>query len=165
MDRYNKFLVRGKPIDGSKDYVYGTLNIIEVCPSPIKVGQEDTDCNLYKITYRAPNTVADWNLPYPQKSTFVKPGTVGRYTGKDDSLGNKIFEGDIVSYIHQEYYQDVDKIGLIMYDNIRLQWMITDSNEYKNELCGGIKIIKIIGNKDDNKELLKEFNWNWSDFV
>ena len=98
MNKYDRFLTRGKPIDGSKDYVYGTLNIIEVCTSPIKVGQEDTDCNLYKITYRVPNTVADWNLPYPQKSTFVKPETVGRYTGQDDALGNKIFEGDIVSF-------------------------------------------------------------------
>lgn len=45
MNKYDRFLTRGKPIDGSKDYVYGTLSIIEVCPSPIKVGQKDTDCN------------------------------------------------------------------------------------------------------------------------
>ena len=140
MNKYDRFLTRGKPIDGSKDYVYGTLSIIEVCPSPIKVGQEDTDCNLYKITCRAPNTVADWNLPYPQKSTFVKPETVGRYTGQNDVLRNKIFEGDIVS------------------------WVIADAYKIYYNLCSASDM-GVIGNKDDNKILLKDFEWNWSECV
>ena len=161
MDRYNKFLVRGKPIDGSKDYVYGTLNIIEVCPSPIKVGQEDTDCNLYKITYRAPNTVADWNLPYPQKSTFVKPEPVGRYTGKDDALGNKIFEGDIVSF------DDINNdrvFGIVIFNMDTLSWVIADAYKIYYDLCG-VNDIGVIGNKDDDKILLKDFKWNWSEYV
>ena len=161
MDRYNKFLVRGKPIDGSKDYVYGTLNIIEVCPSPIKVGQEDTDCNLYKITYRIPNTVADWNLPYPQKSTFVKPETVGRYTGQDDVLRNKIFEGDIVSF------DDINNdrvFGIIIFNMDTLSWVIADAYKIYYDLCRASDM-SIIGNKDDNKILLKNFEWNWSEYV
>ena len=161
MDRYNRFLVRGKPIDGSKDYVYGTLNIIEVCPSPIKVGQEDTDCNLYKITYRAPNTVADWNLPYPQKSTFVKPETVGRYTGQDDVLRNKIFEGDIVSF------DDINNdrvFGIVIFNMDTLSWVIADAYKIYYDLCSASDM-GVIGNKDDNKILLKNFEWNWSEYV
>ena len=161
MDRYNKFLVRGKPIDGSKDYVYGTLNIIEVCPSPIKVGQEDTDCNLYKITYRAPNTVADWNLPYPQKSTFVKPETVGRYTGQDDILWNKIFEGDIVSF------DDINNdrvFGIVIFNMDTLSWVIADAYKIYYDLYSASDM-GVIGNKDDNKILLKNFEWDWSEYV
>lgn len=161
MNKYNRFLARGKPIDGSKDYVYGTLNIIEVCPSPIKIGQDDTDCNLYKITYTAPNTVADWNLPYPQKSTFVKPETVGRYTGKDDALGNKIFEGDIVSFDYQGYRV----FGIVIFNVNTLTWVIADANRsHYNLYCA--EDIGVIGNKDDDSErLLKDFIWNWSEYV
>lgn len=161
MDRYNKFLVRGKPIDGSKDYVYGTLNIIEVCPSPIKVGQEDIDCNLYKITYRAPNTVADWNLPYPQKSIFVKPETVERYTGKNDAMENKIFEGDIVSF------DDINNdrvFGIVIFNTDTLSWVIADAYKIYYDLYSASDM-GIIGNKDDNKILLKNFEWDWSEYV
>ena len=162
MNKYDRFLTRGKPLDGSKDYVYGTLSIIEVCPSPIKVGQEDTDCNLYKITYRAPNTVAaDWNLPYPQKSTFVKSETVGRYTGQNDVLRNKIFEGDIVSF------DDINNdrvFGIVIFNMDTLSWVIADAYKIYYNLCSASDM-GVIGNKDDNKILLKDFEWNWSECV
>ena len=161
MNKYDRFLTRGKPIDGSKDYVYGTLSIIEVCPSPIKVGQKDTDCNLYKSTYRAPNTVADWNLPYPQKSTFVKPETVGRYTGQNDVLRNKIFEGDIVSF------DDINNdrvFGIVIFNMDTLSWVIADAYKIYYNLCSASDM-GVIGNKDDNKILLKNFEWNWSEYV
>ena len=161
MNKYDRFLVRGKPIDGGKDYVYGTLNIIEVCPSPIKCGQDDTDCNLYKITYTAPNTVADWNLPYPQKSTFVKPETVGRYTGKDDAFGIKIFEGDIVSF------DDINNdrvFGIVIFNMDTLSWVIADAYRIYYNLCSASDM-GVIGNTDDNKILLKNFDWDWSECV
>ena len=161
MNKYDRFLTRGKPIDGSKDYVYGTLNIIEVYPSPIKIGTKDIDCNLYKITYRAPNTVADWNLPYPQKSTFVKPETVGRYTGQNDVLRNKIFEGDIVSF------DDINNdrvFGIVIFNMDTLSWVIADAYKIYYDLCSASDM-SVIGNKDDNKILLKDFEWNWSECV
>ena len=162
MNKYDRFLTRGKPLDGSKDYVYGTLNIIEVCPSPIKIGTEETnDCDWYKITYRAPNTVADWNLPYPQKSTFVKPETVGRYTGQNDVLRNKIFEGDIVSF------DDINNdrvFGIVIFNMDILSWVIADAYKIYYDLCSASDM-GVIGNKDDNKILLKDFEWNWSECV
>ena len=161
MNKYNKFLVRGKPEDESEDYIYGTLDIIEVCPSPIKVGKENEDCNWYRITHKAPNTLADWNLPYPQEGIFVKPETLGRYTCKDDALGNKIFEGDIVSF------DDINKdrvFGIVIFNMDTLSWVIADAYKIYYDLCGA-NDIGVIGNKDDDKLLLKDFKWNWSEYV
>lgn len=77
-----------------KGWVEGSLNSIRVAMSPF-----DPPANKYhyQIITEAPNSFADWSLPYPQKSyTVVDEASIGIWIFKYDIEGTKIFEKDII---------------------------------------------------------------------
>ncbi len=80
---------------------------------------------------------------------YVKPDTVGQFTGQYDKNGKMIFEGDIVS------------IGDLMYHVIfkYSQWKfhIMTNNAYCDPyFYSHADICEVIGNIHDNKDLLKD---------
>ena len=155
MGFYDRFLVRGKPIDpkiSGSNWVYGVLDIIEVMPNPIGAGVDLESQNLYKITRRQPNSCADWNLPYPQEHIFVKYGTIGRYTLTDDIEGAKVFEGDIIEYEELDY----NYTALVFYSKRYGSWMYVTEYGFSQELYR-IHNFRIVGNFYDNPEMLNKY--------
>lgn len=79
----------------------------------------------------------------------VDPATVGRYIGRTDTYGNKMFEGDIIKYD--------DWCGVVVFDNDDAQFVVrfTDGDvENFCNLCSGD--CEVIGNIYDNPELFYE---------
>lgn len=101
----------------------------------------------------------------------IIPKTLGQYTGIDDINGDKIFEGDIVSFgTEAEMYEMFREVlGLVVYEStrFRIRWFwwnymhdkfilkeTHDLNKYIEK--DGSKCLKIFGNMTDNPELLGE---------
>ena len=87
-------------------------------------------------------------------SGFVKPETVGQFTGLTDKNGQKIFENDIV--INDYYFKkDKTKNSIIKYG----EWNCDCCNGVFGWTCDGYgdfrdEDVAIIGNIHDNPELL-----------
>ena len=86
---------------------------------------------------------------------YVKPETVGQFTGLIDKNGNKIFEGDIIEFknIDRQYVK-----GIVYYlgSCFLIESIVADEDDYN---LGGVfstaeGLIKVIGNIHDNPELL-----------
>lgn len=77
---------------------------------------------------------------------YVKPETVGQYTGLTDKNGKKIFEGDIVKYINSSPCK---------IDYIDSQFVMMWKNFYRNFERVYDDEIEVIGNIYDSPELLE----------
>lgn len=79
----------------------------------------------------------------------VDPTTVGRYIGRTDAYGNKMFEGDIIKYD--------DWCGVVVFDSDDAQFVARfiggDVESFDNLYIGDCEVI---GNIYDNPELFYE---------
>ena len=100
--------------------------------------------------------------------------TVGQYTGLTDKNGKKIFAGDILKYTRKNWHEPLssknrtDLIGFleIYYDDTCAAFKCRHYDENKKLLGSGFllledsraeeTILEVIGNVDDNPELLEE---------
>lgn len=86
----------------------------------------------------------------------VAPETVGQFTGLTDKNGNKIFEGNIVTF-DKEYGGETKEKGTVYWCDGAF-WVENVQDEEGYGLFGALAKyqIEIIGNIHDNPELLKE---------
>lgn len=86
----------------------------------------------------------------------VDPETVGQYTGLTDKNGNKIFEGDIVEFLYNDFiirgkvfYLESESAFVVYYELSEQRLFI-----HSKTLCN-CNNAKVIGNIYDNPELLE----------
>ena len=105
--------------------------------------------------YNGESDVACISIPskgfFGYSSYEIDPETVGQYTGLNDKNGNKIFEGDIVSYggtLHKIVFCDINGcafFGIAMPERGEI-WRFDASTPCDR--------MKVIGNIYDNPELI-----------
>lgn len=86
----------------------------------------------------------------------VKKETVGQSTGIEDSNGNLIYKGDIVSFYNDKEYIFKPTKAVVIYDSGA--FMLEHEKmgkEYLREINIEDMCIKVIGNIHDNSKLLK----------
>ena len=83
----------------------------------------------------------------------IDPETVGQFTGMTDKNGTKIFEGDIVRHIDTTCHVVEVVNSEVYFDTEMLEFGLRYSNELFH--CKVNNEFEIIGNINDNKELLK----------
>lgn len=77
----------------------------------------------------------------------VDPATVGRYTGRRDRNGKRIFEGDVVDAVRS--------------GDETWRCVVSDIRKIPAEMCGShVKSMDVVGNTYDNPELLWEVSDN-----
>ena len=90
---------------------------------------------------------------YFVNNNIVEPETVGQFTGMTDKNGTKIFEGDIVRHIDTTCHVVEVVNSEVYFDTEMLEFGLRYSNELFH--CKVNNEFEIIGNINDNKELLK----------
>lgn len=85
-------------------------------------------------------------------------------TGTTDRDGVEIWEGDILEYQSGETYEKKGVVilekGAFVFDAIKNMKGFTALHSFSEDLSGGLRVLKVIGNKFDNPELLKQcVNW------
>ena len=89
----------------------------------------------------------------------VDPNTVGEYTGLTDKNGKKIFEGDILKCVSEdygEYITTVSAIGTTLcVDMVNSDYDYTAIDFATEDWDGMSYEIEVIGNVTDNPELLE----------
>ena len=126
---------RAKNINGV--WYYGSL-----------VYSDEINAAIYFQTGRGLVKTMDW--------VYVKPETVGQFSGLYDCNGNKIYEGDIVKW---------EKDGLMYVVRFRHGMFYASAKECNEGILGGFPLhaltehedrkCEIVGNIFDNPELLK----------
>ena len=81
---------------------------------------------------------------------LVDDGSIGQYTGMNDSMGKEIYEGDIVRTSDND-----DELAVVEWDDEDLRFTVTHGNVV-NGLGEGYysREVEVIGNMYDNPELL-----------
>lgn len=109
----------------------------------------------------------DWTLFDGERRWIVDPKTVGQFTGICDSDGKEIYEGDILKDLYDKLlmvvvYGDYSKVGVTDRTHIGffVEFVGKEAEEanwaYRHDLGYWIKNCRVIGNRFDNPELLKE---------
>lgn len=79
---------------------------------------------------------------------WVKPETVGQFTGLNDRKGNPIYEGDILEDFDGEKWETIT----VKYDNGKFGAMFLGEST-EEDLCEVCNRMTIVGNIYDNPEL------------
>ena len=96
------------------------------------------------------------NIQHCARSFVVIPETVGQYTGLKDIHGVKIFEGDIIKQYEKTQFGDpVSDFGLVKWDNKECMLFRTSTRIGKDRLVTSRDIYEVVGNINDNPELLE----------
>jgi uncharacterized phage protein (TIGR01671 family) len=137
-----EILFRGKRIDDGK-WVYGNLEENEYTGDP----------QIEWFDYYANDAGLQRDCYYD----VIDISTVGQYTGFTDKNGNKIFEGDIVSFADCSYTEsghcESSCIGIVSLDDETASFDV--SNRLSAEPYEVLNECTVIGNIYDNPELLK----------
>lgn len=141
MKREIKF--RGKSTFNNQDWVYGHLALIDNVPSILEESMKWED--------GAEMRLEEWS--------YVHENTIGQFTGLCDKNGNEIYEGDIV----QMNIERGDILCVVTWNLEVGEWdlnlvgcMIEGVRPLGLWLRDSSCVIKVIGNKFDNPELLEE---------
>lgn len=142
-----EILFRGKRVDNG-EWVYGFL--FQYKAGQVGIGQTKMTT---EVAYSEPeyNDFEHINIRdlYCPK---VIPETVGQYTGLTDKNGTKIFEGDIVRLVNEEY---TVRFGIAGFELLRKVVSVPIGTWYGTDAIGDDgTLFEVIGNIHDNKELL-----------
>jgi hypothetical protein len=122
-----EILFRGKSIHG--EWIYGYY-----CPKPYS----HFPC---EATIFPSETIdRDWH------GEMVDPSTIGQFTGLEDKLGTKIFEGDVIDDLGVEY--------IVVFDSDYAQFR-GKFDGWNAEISHIASRCEVIGNIHDNPELLE----------
>lgn len=88
----------------------------------------------------------------------VAPETVGRYIGKRDKNGKRIFDKDIVKHYNWAEFPEHFVIHVVEWDAKRFRWSMRNPWTGECYTVGGDCIYEVIGNTIDNPELLQAEN-------
>lgn len=141
-----EILFRGKRLDNGMWMEGYYMYHISRTPAPIGDGVKPEDEH-HLIIF---DEFSDWNMPRGIKCVEVDASTVGQYTGLTDKHGNRIFEGDIISYnnIQEVVYFDT---------SLRIPCFTTGIGFGSSTASHPYKLSarhEVIGNIYDNPELL-----------
>lgn len=151
------YLARGRCIDSGK-WVYGYYCKHEkrqICPMGDDVLQDE---EIKHLIIR--DTFADWNMPKSLEGVEVDPKTVGRYTGRKDKHGNKIFLGEIIKdcegYIKTIVWKDDG------FKSLYVSHRTYQGEAYTEDVYNKLRKtedrrwgVEVLGNIHDNAELLE----------
>lgn len=128
MNREIKF--RGKIIDNTEEWVYGT------------VAYSEDEKRAYIVEFLEFNQRTGVDYKFHE----VSLSTIGQYTGLKDKNGRDIYEGDLLSDGHRHMQVFQLKTG---------EWVLKQKGYCCNtSLCMGLKFCEVVGNIHNNPELL-----------
>ena len=147
-----EILFRGKDIDGK--WVEGCCIVDEMDTNKVYIG--------YIFS-------SDGRQPHDTDVSLVDPKTVCQYTGLTDKNGRKIFEGDIITYQHDNDdcpFPNKDtkrRVGRVYFQEFRSCFAVAEgrngSDMINQDLFKYVQNgnrVQVIGNIFDNPELIGE---------
>jgi len=93
------------------------------------------------------------------RTVDVEKETIGQYAGIKDDDENKIYGGDIGSFVLHDFRGDAEtRVCAVRWDEERLAWMLDDGRETLAYLGddSAVGSIRLIGDIHNNPELLEE---------
>lgn len=167
-----EILFRGKDKDDGKWYegYYMQLHDTTYCCMPSDNADEANRLNKEnEHHYIVFEQMTDWGLPNKHLRAEVLPETVCQYTGLKDREGRKIFEGDIITYQHDNDdcpFPNKDtkrRVGRVYFQEFRSCFTVAEgrngSDIINQDLFKYVQNgnrVEVIGNIFDNPELIGE---------
>lgn len=142
---------RGKRVSDGK-WVYGRYGCVLV---GVSIDKENDRC-----IYNYKHFIEGWeqDVAVPSKKSCIKheviPETVGEFSGEIDKNGRKIYTGDIVTGIRDEFGMPSDNIRAEVYCRDGIFYESYTGSSLSSHRSSKGTCLAVIGNKFDNQELL-----------